>query len=629
LSGVEGSIRLLGGNPEGRHGNLIQASVPLSALESIASLDNVKSVRLPLLAAPTVTSEGVAKIAADKWQFAGYRGYGIKIAIVDLGFDGYLDRLGTELPSSVVARSFRADGDINGGGQVHGTACAETVHDVAPDASLFLVNFSTEVELGNAVDWLITQGVKVVSFSIGYLNTSGPGDGTGAVGDIIAKARANGILWVGSAGNQAQKHWIGNWNNQDGDSWHNFAGIDEAQSFTAIVGERITIGLRWNDPWGTSANDYDLYLWDNTMNSDGTLVNILASSTNSQFGFQNPTEYIVFTAPYTGTYNIAIRRFCWLTCPGPVEFDLMTFRHNLEYQVPARSLLIGADSPHALTVGATTVSTDVLEYFSSRGPTTDGRIKPDLSGPDGTTNSVYGVFFGTSAAAPHLAGAAALVLSAFPIFTSDNIQTFLEINADDLGGQGQDNLYGYGRVDLGDLASTAPLTLAPLQLPTAEIGVGFSAPLVTGGRAPYSFTLLQRSTFPSELTGDPQTGRLTGLPTSTKAKRFAVRITDQLGSSVTGNFTIKVLSAVKIATTSLKAATHGKPYKATLKAKGGTTPYTWSLGNGTTLPAGLSLDSSTGAITGKPSVTEMFNLMLQLTDPLGGTDQQSLMLKVK
>src|SRR3990172_2645576 len=231
LSGVEGSIRLLGGNPEGRHGNLIQASVPLSALESIASLDNVKSVRLPLLAAPTVTSEGVAKIAADKWQFAGYSGYGIKIAIVDLGFDGYLDRLGTELPSSVVARSFRADGDINGGGQVHGTACAETVHDLAPDASLFLVNFSTEVELGNAVDWLITQGVKVVSFSIGYLNTSGPGDGTGPVGDIITKARANGILWIASAGNQAQKHWIGNWNNQDGDSLHNFSGTDEAQSF--------------------------------------------------------------------------------------------------------------------------------------------------------------------------------------------------------------------------------------------------------------------------------------------------------------------------------------------------------------------------------------------------------------
>ena len=629
VSVVEPFIRLLGGNPEIRYGNLLQASVPISALESAASLDNVKTVRRPLLAAPTVTSEGVAKIAADKWQFAGYRGNGVKIAIVDLGFDRYLARLGTELPSSVLVQSFRADGDITGEGQAHGTACAETVHDVAPDASLFLVNFNTEVELGNAVDWLLTQGVEVVSFSIGFLNTSGPGDGTGPVGDIITKARANGILWIASAGNQAQKHWLGNWSNPDGDNWHNFAGTDEAQSFTASAGERITIGLRWNDPWGASANDYDLYLWDNTTNSDGTLVNILASSTNPQFGFQDPTEAIVFTAPYTGTYNIAIKRFCWLICPEPVEFDLMTFRHNLEYPVPAGSLRIGADSPDALTVGATAVSTDVLEYFSSRGPTTDGRIKPDLSGPDGTTNSVYGTFFGTSAAAPHVAGSAALVLSAFPVFTGDDIQTFLEMNTDDFGAPGQDNLYGYGRVDLGDPAIIAPLTLAALQRPTAEIGVGFSAPLVTGGRAPYSFTLLNRSNFPSGLSGDPLTGRLSGSPTSANSKGFTVRISDQLGSSVTGNFTVKALSAVNITTTSLKAATHGKPYNTVLKAKGGSTPYTWSLGDGTILPAGVTLDRSTGAITGTPAVAGTFNLMIQLSDPLGGIDRQNLMLKIK
>jgi subtilisin family serine protease len=628
VSAVEPVIRLLGGNPETRYGNLFQASVPLSALESVASINNVKFVRRPLVAAPTVTSEGVAKIEADKWQFAGYRGNGVKVAIVDLGFQGYSSRLGTELPSAVVVRSFRADGDITGGGEPHGSACAETVHDVAPDASLFLVNFSTDVELGNAVDWLITQGVKVISFSIGFLNTAGPGDGTGTVGNIIAKARSNGILWVASAGNFAQTHWLGNWYNPDGDNWHNFAlPNDEAQSFTATAGEKITIGLRWNDPWGASANDYDLYLWDNTLNSDGTLVNILAFSTNPQFGFQDPTETIVFTAPYTGTYNIAIRRYCGFKCPDPVEFDLMTFRQPLEYQVPARSLAIGADSPDALTVGASNVSTDVLEYFSSRGPTTDARIKPDLSGPDGTTNSVYGAFFGTSAAAPHVAGSAALVLSAFPIFTTDNIQTFLDMNADDLGVPGEDNLYGYGRVDLGN--PVIPLVLSARKLSAGEVGVAYSAPLLTGGRPPYSFTLAKRSAFPPGLTGNSATGRLTGTPTSTKSKGFTVQIVDALGSWVAGAFSIKIVSAVNITTKSLKAATHGKPYNIKLKAKGGAAPYSWSLGNGTTLPAGLTLDSSTGAITGTPALVGTFDLMIRLTDPLGGVDQQNLTLTIK
>ena len=84
------------------------------------------------------------KVGADIWQGQGYNGQGTKVAIVDLGFQGYEDLLGTELPDSVVARSFRADGDITGGGEVHGSGCAEIVHDVAPSAQLYLINFSIE-----------------------------------------------------------------------------------------------------------------------------------------------------------------------------------------------------------------------------------------------------------------------------------------------------------------------------------------------------------------------------------------------------------------------------------------------------------------------------------------------------
>lgn len=92
---------------------------------------------------------------------------------------------------------------------------------------------------------------------------------------------------------------------------------------------------------------------------------------------------------------------------------------------------------------------------------------------------------------------------------------------------------------------------------------------------------------------------------------------------------MKVFSALNITTTSLKAGTQGKSYNSILKSKGGATPYTWSFVNGTALPAGLTLNSSAGTITGTPTVAGTFDLTVQLTDSLGGIDQQILALKIK
>jgi len=69
-------------------------------------------------------------------------------------------------------------------------------------------------------------------------------------------------------------------------------------------------------------------------------------------------------------------------------------------------------------------------------------------------------------------------------------------------------------------------------------------------------------------------------------------------------------------------------YSATLKATGGKTPYNWSLISGS-LPAGLSLSSSTGKITGTPTASGIFNPTFKVTDPLGGQAQKSLELTIK
>ena len=113
-------------------------------------------------------------------------------------------------------------------------------------------------------------------------------------------------------------------------------------------------------------------------------------------------------------------------------------------------------------MGAVHWQTSELKDYSSRGPAPDGRIKPDIAGPtdvstiasDGRVRS----FGGTSAAAPHVAGASALVKHANPAFTPDQIQQFLEQRAEDLGPPGKDNQFGAGRLNLGPVpgALTAP-----------------------------------------------------------------------------------------------------------------------------------------------------------------------------
>jgi hypothetical protein len=145
----------------------------------------------------------------------------------------------------------------------------------------------------------------------------------------------------------------------------------------------------------------------------------------------------------------------------------------LEESVPERSLTFPADSPDAMTVGAVDVSSYILEPYSSRGPTfgpggtcSGGSTKPDIVGYANVSSVSYGAggFNGTSAATPHVAGAAALVKDRFSSYTVSQLQNYLEDNAIDLGTPGKDNLYGAGR----------------LYLPSSETGTCFYDDFETG-----------------------------------------------------------------------------------------------------------------------------------------------------
>jgi len=474
--------------------DLLQASVPVSQLETLAGMTDVLRVRIPQRAIPTdtagdpavrtgtINSEGVGVINADDWHTAGFTGAGVKIGVLDGGFAGYVAELGGELPASVTAQSFRADTDIEAG-SAHGTACAEVVYDVAPGADLYLANYGTDVELGNAVDWMVAEGVDVISHSMAW-PAGGLGDGTGPICTIVNNARTSGILWAQSAGNSAQRHWQGPYLDTDADNWHEFdPGVDESNAIVVSTGDTITVTLMWDDPWGASANDYELYLYEDGAFTPGLEV---AYSWDTQDGSGDPIEGLSYVATYDGLYHIAIENW---SGDGTATFTLLSWRHNLQYQVAAGSLTTPADAVGALTVGAVPwFSPDTLEPYSSRGPTEDSRIKPDIVAPDCVSTTSYGPFCGTSASTPHAAGAAALVLERFPAYDADDTQTFLEDGAVDLGDAGKDNLFGSGILDLGFIPPAWQIEYIEGEVGLIDVGTGTSIAADSLGKPHISYS---------------------------------------------------------------------------------------------------------------------------------------------
>lgn len=433
----------------------VQALVPLRTLQQIAQQTDVRFVQAPVTVdrdQGAVVSEGLWRSGAHRWHEAGFKGAGAKIVVIDTGFEGYRKLLGSELPQEVIARSFRSDGDLEAG-ERHGTAVAEIVHDMAPQAQLFLTNIRTRTEWGRAVEWAIEQGATGITSSL-----SSPPDCHGdsrTLGKIARRARDQGILWTTSAGNLGANHWGGPWRDDDQNDILNFTDTDETINIRVTRDQAFFVVLTWDDPCEQSANDYDLFLLD----AQGQVV---ARSTNIQNGSGIPTERIDYRPAQSGTMQIQVRRK-----PGakPVMLDIYNrYVTQLEYVIPAGSIQDPGLSPSIMAIGAINVHTGSLEGFSSRGPTRDGRPKPDIAGHNRVSTQTYGAsgFAGTSASTPQVAGAAALVKSAFPHWTPEQIQQFLETRAEDRGAPGKDSEFGAGELFLGE----ASLAVGVLELST-------------------------------------------------------------------------------------------------------------------------------------------------------------------
>ena len=456
-----------------RSKSLMRVSVPTASLRAVSELPSVAFVRRPYRPhAQQTLSEGLARIRALEHHAAGAKGQGVKVAIIDGGFKG-ADKLKEDMPSRWWHRDYTGAG-IYAGTDAHGTACAEIIHDVAPEAELYLYKVEDIVDMENAKDRCIQNGVAIVNYSATWVS-EGFGDGRGIICDIVNDAADNGILWVNAVGNYAHKHYAGFWHDSDADDRHNFAAGDDAVNFVAEIGDFVRVTLTWDD-WPTTTADYDLYLYH--QDAFGNIKEV-AKSTDVQGDGGAPVEFIEYFAVQEGTYGVSVVR---VGEAEPKKLRVWSWHHDIEYPVLASSLGIPADARGALSVGA--IHHDqwdlgILASYSSRGPTADGRIKPDLVAPSGVTTASYGadkLFGGTSAAAPHVAGAAALLKSANPSLSRDDLWNALVEATVDLGAPGKDDSTGYGKLVLSvsapQITSVSPARAQYRQTVTI-VGGGF------------------------------------------------------------------------------------------------------------------------------------------------------------
>ena len=460
----------------------IRARLPLAALRAVAGLPEVRNIRpadqamVQQATSKVNTSQGDVAHRADAARALNFTGSRVPVGVLSDGVSTLSSRQASgDLPSNVTVISGQAgtSGD-------EGTAMLEIVHDLAPGSPLFFATaFSGQAQFAANITSLCSAGAKVIVDDVYYF--AEPVFEDGVIAQAVNSAIDNGCDYFSSAGNS------GNANDGTSGVWEGdfspagtLEGLGEVHSFGSATSNVLTrdtpflITLQWSDKWGASANDYDLFLF----TADGTTL--IAASNDEQGGSGDPFEAINSSGSAT---NHANARLVIVRYSGASRFlHLNTHRGRLQFATAGQTsghataeLAYGIAAVNVATASGgafTGGSANPVETFSSDGPRrvfynrsgaaiTPGnflssggtvRNKPDFAAADGVATSTpgFGSFFGTSAAAPHAAAIAALVLDAAggaDALSAAALRNVLSGSALDIEASGIDRDSGRGIID--------------------------------------------------------------------------------------------------------------------------------------------------------------------------------------
>jgi hypothetical protein len=459
----ESVITTVGGRIEHHFGNQFEVWIPIDELMNLAlSLpEGFFLKRMTRCEYEDTGGEGTIALNSDSYLAGGADGSGMTVAIIDAGFIGLtVARDSGDAPPPGVTTEINLTESGFEATEKHGTGCVEAAYDHCPGATWMLFKTDSPYDEQTAVLYAIAGEVDVLSFSKTWFTQSW-GDNWGVVAQAINNAAAAGILCFVSAGNYAQSHYEGNYNEGGGsDYWHDFGPDDETITVVVGAGGSVSVNLVWDTTGGVYSCDLDLFLYDHTMS------NVIASSEQPQYF----PEFCSWTNNTGSAQTIHITVY---RDSGEIDNHLEVFAKGGTWQehiVSSSSTWTpsNATNPNVICVGAVTVDsfavppgvTPPIKGYSSRGPTNQGTMRPDMTGPTDTRSVAYGgPMGGTSNATPNLAGAACCLWSADPLLHPNAIRWLLHKKAylwRDWGDPGMDNIYGRGG---GILYDFAPNTL--------------------------------------------------------------------------------------------------------------------------------------------------------------------------
>jgi hypothetical protein len=461
------ALEELGARLELVEGPWIQISIAYTGLKALADLDLVNLIELPAphayLAAPDVAMglrslplSGGSGVATDS-RFAP-----IEVAVFEFGFEPAEIRQllpGKNLPF----HSFRAAERIEGSGGAdsrHASAVVTALSEYLPDrATVHLINFDTEPEFHHALDYAVHElGVTVITCSVSWANAYDHYDGSSYFSRRIGQILGDSTPLIAAAGNFAESHWQATYADRDRDDVHDFDPAIELLELELTNGRYYNLLLSWNDWGGDPRVDLDMEMY----NAAGELLLDNRGRPHASRSVQGPTEYAqpverirAFRPMYPGTRSYYLKVYRKRGTVDPLErgteFELYVSpppEASTPVPVPTSSLAGGiatTNSRAVIPVGANDLT------HSSRGPTNDGRIRPDFSA-NGSVEFGTSRIRGTSFAAPRVAAGMALIRSRHPEWSIDDAYDFLRrfaVQPD--GTPGKNSRYGWGQIDLDAL----------------------------------------------------------------------------------------------------------------------------------------------------------------------------------